>query len=215
MSTPILLLDTTVQMQDTLGSAKTITAISAINEPVITGTHDFSIGDLIVIDGVVGMVEINKRVVRVKSVSTTVSFVAEELDASGFSAYVSGGTATKVTALLTFDNATSFNFPEPSPTRLDVTTIHDTTKKEIFGLDEAPQLSMATISDPTGAVAIALRAASKAKTTLVFKVTLQGGQILIFNAYVAGGRGIDGSVNAVATATVSMTLAADEQYFSS
>ena len=71
----ILLLDTDIEMQSTLGAAKTITAISKASEAVITGTHDFSIGDLIVIDSVVGMVEMNKRVVRVKSVSTTVSFV--------------------------------------------------------------------------------------------------------------------------------------------
>ena len=213
--TPILLLNTAVSMQATLGTPKTITAISKVSEAVITGTHDFSIGDLIVIDAVVGMVEINKRVVRVKSVSTTVSFVAEGLDSSAFTTYVSGGTATKVATYLAFDNATSFNFPEPAPNRIDVTTIHLSQKTEVFGLDEAPQISMATLADPTGTTMAAVKVASQAKTTRVFKVTLQNGNVLIMNAYVAGGRGLDGAVGAVATGNVALTLAAPEQYFAS
>ena len=215
MGTPILLLDTKVQMQKLLGVAKNITAISKANEAQVTATHDFSAGDLIVIEGVAGMVEINKRVIRIKSVSTTVSFICEGLDSTDFSTWESGGTARKVSTFLTFDNATSFNFPEPAPVKLDVTTIHDKSKKEIFALDEAPQISMSTIADPTSAVTAALRAASKEKTTRVFRVTLQTGHKLIFNAYVSGGRGIDAAVNAVATAQVNMTLANDEQYFAS
>ena len=213
--TPILLLNTAVAMQSTLGVAKTITAISKASAAVVTGTHDFAIGDLIVIKSVVGMVEINERVVRVLSVSTTVSFVCEALDSSAFTAYVSGGTATKVTALVGFDNATSFNYPEPSPNRIDVTTIHQTQKTEVFGLDESPQISMSTLSDPTSATMVAVKAASLAKTTRVFKVTLQNGNVLIMNAYVAGGRGLDGSVGAVASGSVALTLAAPEQYFAS
>lgn len=213
MGTPILLLNTRIEMQKTLGSAKTITAISKASEAVITATHDFAIGDLIVLAGIVGMTQMNDLVVRVKSVSTTVSFVAESLDSTGFSTYVSGGTATKVTAFDTFDSATSFSFPEPAPNKIDVTTVHDNTKKEVFGLDEAPQITLPLIADPTSVVSISLRAASAAKTTRVFRVTLQTGQVLIMNAYVAGGRGLDGAVGAVATASASLTLAATEQWF--
>ena len=216
MGTPILMLDTSVEMQSALGVAKTITGISKATEAVVTVTHDFSIGDLVVINNVAGMVEINKRVVRVKAVSTTVSFTCEELDSTDWTAYASGGTASKVTELLAFDNATSFSFPEPAPNRMDSTTIHMTSKSEIFGLDEAPQITMALQADPTAAHMVEMRAASKAKTMRAFRVTLQTGVVLIFNAYVAGGRGLDGSgPGAIATSSVSMALAADEQYFAS
>lgn len=211
----ILLLDTDIEMQSTLGAAKTITAISKASEAVITGTHDFSIGDLIVIDSVVGMVEMNKRAVRVKSVSTTVSFVCEGLDSSAFTTYASGGTATKVTAFVTFDNATSFSFPEPSPNRIDVTPINKNTKVEVFGLDDAPNISIPMIADPLATHVVALRTASLAKTTRAFRVTLQNNYVLIFNAYVAGGRGLDGSVGQAATSSASLTLAANEQWFAS
>ena len=211
----ILLLDTTIEMQSALGSNKTITAISKAAEAEVTGTHDYAIGDLVVITGVVGMTEINNRVVRVKSVSTTVSFVCEGLDSTGFTTYVSGGVANEVTTLVSFDNATSFSFPEPAPTRLDATTIDRTSKIEIFGLDEAAQISIPMLADPLATHVVAIRAASLAKTTRAFRVTLQTGEVLIFNAYVAGGRGMDGSVGAIATATCSLTLAANEQWFAS
>lgn len=215
MATPILLLDTTVRMQDTLGDAKTITAISKASEAIITATHDFSIGDYVLIDGVGGMTEINKRIVRVSAVSTTVSFTAENLDSTNWTTYTSGGTATKITAFVTFDNVTSFNYAEPQPNRIDVTTIHQNQKTEVFGLDDAPTATMSMNADPLGTAIVALRAASLAKATRGFVVTTQTGQILIFNAYVAGGRGFDGSVGAVATGQASMTFVSPEQWFAS
>lgn len=213
MGTPILLLNTKIEMQKTLGSAKTITAISKASAAAITATHDFAVGDLILLAAIVGMTQMNSRVVRVLSVSTTVSFVAEALDSTNFSTYVSGGTATKITAFDTFANVTSFSYPEPTPNKIDVTTVHDTTKKEVFGLDEAPQITMAMIADPLDTAVQNLRAASSAKATRAFRVTLQGGNVLIMNAYVAGGRGLDGAAGAVANASASLTLVADEQFF--
>jgi hypothetical protein len=210
------MLNTAVSMQSALGTAKTITGISKATEAIVTATHDFSVGDFIVIDGVAGMVEINKRVIRIKAVSTTVSFTCEGLDSTAFSTWASGGTASKVSTFLAFDNATSFSYPEPAPNRLDATTIHLSAKREIFGLDEAPQLSMNLLADPTAAHVVEMKAASIAKTTRVFKVTLQTGVVLLFNAYVSGGRGLDGSgPGAIATSSVALALAAPEQYFSS
>lgn len=213
MATPILLLDTKVRMQDTLAVPKVITAISKITEASITCTHDFSIGDYVIIDAVGGMTEINKRIVRVKSVSTTVSFIAEGIDSTNWTAYTSGGTATKISAFVTFDNVTSFNYAEPQPNRIDVTTIHQNQKTEVFGLDDAPTATMSMNADPLGSAIVSLRAASLSKATRGFVVTTQTGQILIFNAYVSGGRGFDGSVGAVATGQASLTFVSPEQWF--
>lgn len=213
----ILMLDTKVQMQDTLGVDKTITGISKATEAVVTATHDFSVGDYVVFkNDIGGMAEIINRVARVSAVSTTVSFTCEDLDSTDFSTFTSGGSVCKVTAFHSFSNLTGFSFPEPAPSRIDNTTIHDTSKKEIFGLDEAPQITMPVQADPTSAVMAAVKAASVAKALRVFKVTLQTGVILIFNAYVAGGRGLDGSgPGAIATGQISLTLASEEQYFAS
>ena len=112
---------TKVEMENTLGVNKTITAISKAAEASITATHDFSVGDIIVIDNVSGMNEINKKAVRVKTVSTTVSFVAEGLDSTGFSTYTSGGTANKVASWVSFDNIQQFSMPDGNLNKIDVT----------------------------------------------------------------------------------------------
>lgn len=217
MGTPILLLDTQVQMQATLGTDKTITAITKATEASVTATHDFVVGDIVVFAADVGgMAEMNNRIARVKSVSTTVSFVCEGLDSTDFATFTSGGTVRKVATWHTFDNLTGFSFPEPQPNRIDVTTIHLTEKREIFGLDDAPQITMPLISDPGGTVTAAVRVASKTKTLRAFRVTLQTGAVLLLNAYVAGGRGFDGSgPGVVGTGEISLTLAADEQWYAS
>lgn len=211
-----MLINTKVHIQSTLGSAKTITAISKASEASVTVSHDFSAGDYVVFDATtVGMTEINERAVRILSVTGTSAFVAEALDSSGYSTYVSGGTVKKVTAFIAFDNATTFNFPEPEPTRLNATTIHDTESVEVFGMDAPVAASMAVNADPMGTTMVAVRAAALAKTTRVLKVTLQTGVILLFNARIAGGRGLEGSAGAIATGNVSLALAKREQYFAS
>ena len=63
--------------------------------------------------------------------------------------------------------------------------------------------------------AYSVRTVSAKKSITVFRVTLQTGTILIFTGYVAGGRGLDGSVGALATGQISVKLAAPEQYFAS
>lgn len=214
MGQNILLLNTKVDMQKTLAGAVTITGISKATEAVVTATNTYSAGDYVAINGVVGMSEINNRVVRVKSPSGT-QFTCEGLDSTSFSTYGSGGSAFKITAWDAFDNLTSLNYPEPSPNSIDVTTIHLTQKLEIFGLDDAPTITMNTISDPMSTTTASVRAASLAKALRAFRVTLQNGNIMIFNGYVAGGRGLDGSAGAVATGQVSVKLASPEQFFTS
>lgn len=212
----IPLTNTAVAMQNTLGTGKTITAISKATEAAVTATHDFSIGDYVVFDDDIGgMTELINRVARVKSVSTTVSFVCEGLDSTNFTTFTSGGTVSKITAFHSFSNVTAFNFPEPQPNRIDITTIHDSQKKEMFGLDDAATISLPIIADPTSTVMTAVRTAALAKTLRAFRVTLQNGNILIFNAYVAGGRGLDGAAGETAKGSISLVLASTEQFFTS
>lgn len=216
MAEPILLLKTKVQIESARGTAIVITGVTKAAEAVFanSGTNGLAAGDLVVLKDISGMAEMNGRVIRVKASGlTSTSFTAEGLDSTGFSAYVSGGSAFKITALLAFDNLTSFNFPEPQPTRIDVTTIHGSTKTEVFGLDEAPQITMSANSDPLAPYTIEMRKASRTKTSRVFRVELNNGNVMIMHAFVAGGRGIDGAAGDVATGQTNLTLVQEEQFF--
>ncbi|GKS68994.1 phage tail protein [Nitrosomonas sp. PY1] len=215
MANAQVLRNAVVQIQNTLGVAKTITGISKAAEAVITGTHDFAVGDLIVLSNIQGMTELNDRVVRVKSVSTTVSFVAEELDSTGFSTYVSGGIAQKVTGLLSFDNITQLSIPEQQPNEIDVTTIHDNEKQTIFGQREAPKATFTLIADPLAVTSKEMAKADATATRRVIKIKLISGYTGIFNAFVSGGAGFDGSAGAVPSASASFTLRGVTQWFAS
>lgn len=213
MSEPILMLATSVEISSTLGVAKTITAISKAAEAEITCTHDFDVGNIVLLDAVVGMSEINKIPVRVKSVTGTTAFVAEGLNSTNFTTYVSGGTATEITAFLSFDTITTFNFPEPQPNKLSTTTIHGTTATEVFGLDSPVTLTMDCHSQPLDTTIARVRAVSKAKSAAVCRATMQNGNVLLLNAYWAGGRGFDGSAGEVVKSQISLTALKDEQWF--
>lgn len=73
----------------------TITNITQANPAVVTAvSHNFDDGDLITITSVSGMTEVNNNHYIVDN-STTNTFELESTDSSGYTAYSSGGTATK------------------------------------------------------------------------------------------------------------------------
>lgn len=73
----------------------TITGATAADPVVITAANDFTDGDIVQIDGVVGMVELNDNSYTVASATAT-TFELSGIDGSLFTAYTSGGVATKL-----------------------------------------------------------------------------------------------------------------------
>lgn len=201
-----------VEMQSVLAVADSITGISNASEAVITVANTYSVGDLVVITGVVGMAAINNQVVRVKS-PTVSEFTAEGLDTTSFGTYVSGGNAEQVTTFLEFDNVTNLSLPDDPPEELTVTTIHDNEQKVEFGLEAASKGSFSTLADPLHATSVEIGVARAENKRRAFRVTLLSGYVSIFYAFVAGGRGIDGAAGQAATGTVSLTLRSAPQWF--
>lgn len=200
------------RIQTALSAAITITGISKASEAVITATNTLIAGDWVVIRGVAGMVEMNERAVRVKS-PTGSNFVAEGLDSTDFTDYVSGGSAFEVTTFATFDNITSLNFADNPAQKVDVTAINDVSIKEINGLKGAPTASFAINSDPLGTAVAAVRTASRDSDSRVFLFDfLDEGFTVYCNAEVSGGDGLNGNVGAVATSSVELTLKHIQEY---
>jgi hypothetical protein len=72
-----------------------ITAITQANPPVLTvPAHGLAVGQIVYIAGVNGMVELNGFFYVVKAVPTANTLSLAGVDASGFGAYVSGGSVT-------------------------------------------------------------------------------------------------------------------------
>ncbi len=101
-----------------------ITAITAANPPVFTAANTFGDGDVVQIDGVVGMVEINGEVGVATNVTPT-GFTLEGVDATGYTTYVSGGVATGI-GTGNFDDvceARNFTGFDGQASEIDVTTM--------------------------------------------------------------------------------------------
>ena len=212
-ATALILRNAVVQIQTALAAAKTITAISKASEAVITGTHDYSVGDYILIESVGGMTQINDRVVRVKTVSTTVSFVAEGVNSTGWTTYTSGGTAKKITFGASFDNITQIELPDSAPDEVDITSIHDDERQIVFGHNAAQKGTLSLIANPLATAVVEVNTASAANARRALLVTLSSGQKGLMNAFVSGGQGFSGGVGAAATGQISLTLRNAPQWF--
>jgi len=69
-------------------------------------THGYSVGDEIIVNGVVGMTELNGKRFRVDTVPGASNITIEDLDGvtvdgTGFTAYISGGVANKIVEIVT------------------------------------------------------------------------------------------------------------------
>lgn len=215
MATPLILRGATLAIQSALASAKTITAISKASEASITATHDYSVGDFVLIDAVVGMTEINQVVGRVKSVSTTVSFVLEGIDSTNFTTYASGGTAQKITFGKSFDSVTNVDLPDGQPDENDITTIHDTERQVAFGHNAKLSGTLSVIANPLNTAVIEVQAASAAQQRRAFLLTFASGQKVLWNAYCTGGSGFSGGVGSAGTGEIALTLRKKAQWFAS
>jgi hypothetical protein len=95
-----------------LGISAVITGISqATTAVVLAASHGFVLNDVVAISGVVGMVEVNDRTFVVSSASTN-QFSLTGINSTGYTAYSSGGVATKLMTVtgnvrVLYDDATS------------------------------------------------------------------------------------------------------------
>ena len=180
-----------INMQSTLGVAKTITAIDTTTATgVVTATHDFSANDFVIIT-CSSTTQLNGRVFRVLSVSTTVSFVIEgtggvAMSCAGFNPFVTGtGTVNKITFGTGITTATSVSGGAAGSDMIDTTTIHDLLKSEVPGAQNPISYTFDNIWDPADLGQIGMKAASDAQAVRSFKFTFgTGGKIMVFAGYV-------------------------------
>lgn len=174
-----------IDVESALGSVITITAISKASEAVVTGTHSLAVGDYVRMIGITGMKQMDEIVARVKSVSTTVSFVLEEIDSTLWDTFVSG-TARRITFGNSMATIQEINPGGGDPEFTSTTTVHAEMDTEIpTGGYSTVTYDMTSIFDPSDTVLKALRAAMRSKTSLAIKFNFDSGAKIVFSAYVA------------------------------
>lgn len=209
-------------MQSALGANKTITAIATSDATgVVTATHDFSAGDYVYFT-CSSTTQLNGRVFRVLSVSTTVSFVVEgpggiALDMNSFNDFVSGtGTVNKITFGTGITTATGVSGGESGSDMIDTTTIHDLIKSETPGAQNPISYTFENIWDPADAGQIAMKSASDAQAIRAFKFTFgSGGKIMVFAGYVGFSGAPGGTAQDKVTTSATISANGSPTYYAS
>jgi hypothetical protein len=208
---PLLGIGVTVEVQKTLGSPITLTAITKANPGVATSVaHGLLDGDVVVLD-LAGMSQIDGQAVRVAN-KTADTFELEGIDTTLFGTFTSG-TATEITAWDTFGLSQELNVDEQTPDEIDVTTLLDTEKKIEYGLLSAVKGRIGSLFEATDVALVNLRDASKAKAARAWRITFADSSKAIFNSKVAIGDAFQMAQGQAGKTGVSFTLVGRQMMF--
>lgn len=169
-----------VEVGNTEGSAKTVTAVTSANPPVATSTaHALLAKSVGYFSVATGMPQLEGQAVRFSAVDTN-SLTLQDLDATNYGTFTAG-TLIPITAWLTVANAVDYSIPEASASPLDTTVLLDDIGQQengILGAQVATfTIRQQTISDTAMAK---IRAAAKTGAYLVFRITLKDGSVRVF-----------------------------------
>lgn len=186
----------------TFGTVKTVTAVSNAAEAVVTATHDFAIGDIVEVTS--GWGRLNKRAFRVKSVSTTVSFILEGADTTSLTFYPAGqgvGTVRKVSA---FSQITTVMNPTSSggePKTVTYKFIESDVEYNINDGFAATSYSLDMDADAIGSAGYtALKALTDVQTDTILRIVTRSGSVILIPSTVALNEAVqlqDGQINRV------------------
>lgn len=169
--------NTRVEVQKTVASSKTITAITKASPGVVSSTaHGYSNGDYVVLT-IAGMSELDGQIVRVAS-STTDAWSIESVDTTSYGTFTSG-TSNKITAWSTISEATSFDAGSTQPQELDATTLLDSEQQIQLGVTPKPQITVQLFSAPLAEAQGLVNTAGVNAATVAFRVTMSDGSIRI------------------------------------
>lgn len=170
-----------VEIASTFGTAKSVSAISKADPAVASSTaHALTAKAVGYLTGLTGMVELDGQACRVKS-PTTNDFQLEGLDTTSSTDFSGTVTFVPVTAWQTLAASTSYNIPNASADKQDVTTLADVIKKEENGLLAAQSVSIDVRAQKVLDAAMrAVEKAALANNPMLVRITLDNGSQRIF-----------------------------------
>lgn len=202
-----------LEIQKTLDTAVTITAISKANPPVALTASPPTAGDIVVISAT-GMVELDGQACRVANVVVGTSFELEGLDSTNYSTFTAGSFQV-ISAWETVSNSTSISAPSQAPNELDATTLIDKVAQTEFGIPAAVTGQVATLYNPALAGMAEVKVATLNQEQRALRITFAGGQRIVMNAKISGGQGFDIGQNALVTSSFSFSQVRENLYYAS
>lgn len=173
-----------IAVQSALATALTITGITKANPGVVTYTGtDPANGDYILLT-VQGMSQLDGRIFRVANENTGANTL--ELEGENTTSYdtFTSGTAEVITFGTTLSTLVDLSASGGDFDFIDITTIHDTVKKQIPGAANPATYSFGSIWDVGDAGLVALKSASDNKARRCLKITFANSYKLLFSGYI-------------------------------
>ncbi len=174
-----------IAVQSALSTAQVISAITKASTGVATYVGaDPSDGSYLYLSDILGMHQVNDRIIRCDNTSTggnTTELEGE--DTTNYDAFTSGNLQV-VTFGSSLQIVTDLQASGGDFDQIDTTTVHDLVKKQIPGAANAITYSGSCLWDPADAGFVALKAAADIKAKRGIKLTFSNGRICVFTGYV-------------------------------
>ena len=185
-STAISAQGTTVSIGTTTGSAINLSAVALTNPCRVTlaSVTGLNKGDVLTLAGIVGTTQLNGNSYVIQYIEPVTKIVTlAGVDATGFTAYTRGGTATPV-QWTKVSNVRSYNGFDGAASEIERTNFDSTAKEFILGLFDPGQFTIEVDQDNSDAGQIALMTAQVTGLLKNFKLLLPNGNSATFTAYV-------------------------------
>lgn len=168
-----------VEVAATFSTPITVTALTKASPGAATASaHGMSAGAVGYWTVSAGMVELDGMAGSVQGVATN-TFNVERVDTSGFSTWTAG-TFTPAATFTTLSKSTSYSIAGGDADELDASTLLDTNRQVEFGLLGAETVSFNQLSDLQSTGMVAIEAAARAGTPLLFRITLSNTERRVF-----------------------------------
>jgi hypothetical protein len=165
-----------LEVQNVVGTAKTISAITLASPGVATSTaHGLTAGTVGFISGISGMVQLEGQAIRVTAPSTN-DFTLQKVKTTDYAAMTGTCSFFPITSWNTIGSATSVQVGGGDSADVDQTTLIDDLTQLSAGLLAAQTVSVSQFSNFESAAMLKVAEAALDQTDLVFRLTLKDGQ---------------------------------------
>lgn len=205
MADPIFWTNVGIDVQTALATAVTITAITKAATGVATysGSVNPGNGDYIAMK-VNGMYQVNDRLFRIANVNTTAkTFELEGEDTTTFDTFISGSYQV-VTFGASFNSVQSISVSGGDYEKADVTTIHDSVRKNALTVAAPLTLSLTNFFDMTDPGFVECNKAYKSKTKRAIRLRFGTGPKMLLTGYVGAAGVPNGQAQGVVQTPVSI-----------
>jgi hypothetical protein len=194
-------------------AAKVITSATVASDGVVeiqADSHGYSNGDIVFIDGVVGVPEINGRVFVVANMAAG-TFELKGVDGTNYSAAGTGGSAYKLT-MTAVGKVTNVNAAGGAASDIDTTHLRSVTKESLIGLGDEGDATFDLVLDNADSGQAALRLAREAQSVKGFTVKDSANLVACFPGAVKQ-FGFTAGANDIYKASVSVKITAAKAWF--